>query len=412
MKKKRSFTAFLDKYFVLKESLMATLMTIIITFAVSFIPIKFEFSKAIRQEFLGFDIYDLYYTGKHLKNTQRDTNIVIVEIGKDRATIADQVNLLQKYSPAVIGLDVVFDKEAQDPLENIRLLQAITQHNNIVFASRLEIDSTSKKAGFVTNFFDEKDRHFPAGYINFIGNQFSVLRNYPPFYKINDSVYSSFTSVIIKKFSAEKFRKLQKRNKKSEIINYTGNLENFTTLSAEQLLAGDSTGQLGSLLTGKIVLVGYFVKPGVPLVIEDLHFSPLNVQLSGKSNPDMYGVVIHANILSMILNENYAGQASDFLSYLIAAFLIFLFLFYMLSEYKKKQHPKHGKFLLIQFLLILLMMYVFVQVFNLFLVKVPLLPIMIALVLCVELLGVYKNIALWLHKKYHYKTVFAHKHII
>ena len=35
-----------------------------------------------------------------------------------------------------------------------------------------------------------------------------------------------------------------------------------------------------------------------------------------------------------------------------------------------------------------------------------------AWLLCVELLGVYKNIALWLHKKYNYKTVFAHKHII
>src|SRR5205085_12579780 len=116
-----------------------------------------------------------------------------------------------------------------------------------------------------------------------------------------------------------------------------------------------------------------------------------------------------ANILSMILNDDYTFQASDFTRYILACVIIFLFLYYMLSQYRLKPHPKHGKFLLIQFLLVILMLYLFLEVFNLFLIKVPLLPIMIALVLCVELLGVYKNIALWLHKKYNYKTVFAHK---
>jgi CHASE2 domain-containing sensor protein len=410
--KKFSFSSFLNKYYVLKESLLATLLTLIITYVVSFIPIKFEFSKAIRQEFLGFDIYDLYYSGKNLKNTQRDTSIVLIEIEKTREAIADQVSLIRKYSPAVIGIDAVFDKEG-DPLGNIKLLQAINQSDNIIFASRADIDSTTRKIKFIKNFFDE-GRRFESGYINFLGNQFSVIRNYPPFYQTADSVYLAFTSAIVNNFAPGKFEKLKKRNNRTEIINYRGNLEYYPNLSKEQLTESDTTGQLESLLAGKIVLLGYFVKesPTTPLVIDDLHFSPLNVQLSGKSYPDMYGVVIHANILSMVLNGNYARQVSNRWSYFFATLLIFFFLFYMLSHYKKKQHPKHGKFLLIQFLLILLMMYIFLQVFARFQIKVPLLPIMIALVLCVELLGVYKNIALWLHKKYKYKTVFTHKHII
>ncbi|MEI9807940.1 MAG: hypothetical protein WDO16_08755 [Bacteroidota bacterium] len=84
----------------------------------------------------------------------------------------------------------------------------------------------------------------------------------------------------------------------------------------------------------------------------------------------------------------------------------------MLSQYKKRKHPSHGKFLLIQFLLIIVMMYVFLQVFYLFHLKIPLLPIMIMLVLCVELLGVYQAIALWLNKKIHFRTVFNHKHSV
>jgi CHASE2 domain len=210
----------MKRFYLLKESLLATVMILIITFSISYIPIKFEFTKPIRQGFLGFDIYDLYYSGKHLKNTTRDTNIVIVEIGNDRATIADQIILIQKYSPAVIGIDAVFDKEGE-PLENIKLLQAIQQSNNIIFASKYDIDPVTGRPAFFHNFFEEKDHLYQSGYINILGSQFSVIRNYPPFLKVGDSVYSAFTSTIAKKNSPEKFNKLKKRNRKSLIIKET-----------------------------------------------------------------------------------------------------------------------------------------------------------------------------------------------
>lgn len=396
-------------FYLIKESLLATVMILIITFSVSYIPIKFEFTKPIRQGFLGFDIYDLYYSGRHL-NPNRDTNIVIVEIGGDRATIAYQINLIQKYSPAVIGIDAVFEKEKEGGLlDNIKLLQAISQSNNIIFANRYDIDSVTGKPKFISNFFDRENDHIQSGYFNLLGNQFSVIRNYQPFLKAGDSVYSSFTSAIAKMFSPDRFNKLKKRNRKLEVINYKGNLESYTSLTNEQLLHADTTGQLGSLLTKKIVLLGYFVKDK-PLVIDDLHFSPLNEEIAGKNYPDMYGVVIHANILSMILKGNYVNQASGFVSYLLAGLITFLFLLFILSRYKKRKHPKHYWLLLAQFAVVLFVLYLFLMVFNWFQVKVPLLPIMISLALCVELLDIYKMIALRLHKnkKYGFKTVFYH----
>ena len=380
---------------------------LIITFSISYIPIKFEFTKPIRQGFLGFDIYDLYYSGKHLKNTQRDTNIVIVEIGNDRATIADQISLIQKYSPAVIGIDAVFDKEGE-PLENMRLLQAISRSGNIIFASRYDYDAETGRPAFIHNFFEEKGHLHQSGYINILGSQFSVIRNYPPFLKVDDSLYSSFTSVIANKFSPEKFNKLKKRGRKLEVINYKGNLESYTSFTKENLISADTTGQLAALLANKIVLLGYFDNEE-PFLLEDLHFSPLNEEIAGKNFPDMYGVVIHANILSMILKGNYVKQASGFVSYLLAGVITFLFLLFVLWRYKKHKHPKHYWLLLAQFLAVLLVLYLFLQVFSLFHVKVPLLPIMIALALCVEALDIYKMIALKLHKKYGYKTVFTHK---
>jgi CHASE2 domain-containing sensor protein len=400
----------MKKFYLIKESILATVITLVITFAISFLPAKFEFDKPIRQGFLDFDIYDLYYSGNHLMNTQRDTNMVLVEIGDDRDAIADQINLIQKDSPLVIGIDAVFDKEST-PLDNIKLLQAISNSDNIIFASKYDKDRITGQEIFIKNFFDKKSTQYQSGYINMLGNPFSVIRNYPPFLAIDDSVYLAFTSAIVKKISPEKFDKLKKRDKKLEIINYTGNLESYTSLTKEQLQYYAATGQLKSLIAQKIVLLGYFVKDK-PLVMEDLHFSPLNEQVAGKSFPDMYGVVIHANILSMILSGKYASQVSELVSYLFSGVIIFLFLLYLLSQYKKRNHPKHGWFLFIQFILILMILYLFLQVFKWVHVKIPLLPILIALVLSVELLGVYKNIALWLHRRCQYNTVFIHKHII
>ncbi|MEI9807941.1 MAG: CHASE2 domain-containing protein [Bacteroidota bacterium] len=269
----------MKRLLVARESLLATILTIIITYGVSFIPFKFEFSKAIRQEFLGFDIYDLYYSGKHLKNTQRDNDIVLVEIGDDRVSIAGQLGIIQKYSPAVIGIDAVFEQPGDTTGDSI-LTEAINRHDNIVFASRYDIDSATKKPVFIHNFF-EKDRHYPTGYINFLGNQFSVIRNYPPSFKTNGTPDLAFTSAIMQKFSPGKFDTFMLRNKKTEIINYKGNLETYTSISKEQFTEYDAGNQLDSMFKGKIVLLGYFDKY-TPLVMDDIHFSPLNEQVAGK----------------------------------------------------------------------------------------------------------------------------------
>ena len=409
--KKFIFKSFIDKHYVLKESLVATFFTIIVTFLVSFIPIKYEFSKAIRIDFLGFDIYDLYFSGKELPNGKRDPNIVIVGLANDRETIARQVEVIQKYSPTAIGIDAKFEKR-DDTTGNEMLSRIICQGGNVVTGTEL-VKAGNKRVLVGHNFFENGDCHDRAGFMNLFEDSFATVRTYRPFYKSNDSTYLSFSSAILKKSSPENYERLRSRNKSVEIINYCGSMASFTCLPEEQFWYNENTDQLKSILEGKIVLLGYFVSgPGNPLVLSDLWYSPVNKRIAGKSLPDMYGVVTQANILAMTLSGRYMRQTSYFVSYLYASLIIFLFLYYMLSEYRKKPHPKHGKFLLIQFLLVLVVLFIFLLFFNWFWVKVPLLPIMIALVLCVELLGVYKNVALWMHKKYGFRTVFAHKHII
>src|SRR5436189_6422213 len=93
---------------VLKESVIATIILLIATYLISFIPWSEEYGKALHQGFADFDIYDLYYSGKNKQNTTRDTNIILVQIDTGRANIAQQIELLGNCDPKIIAIDAFF----------------------------------------------------------------------------------------------------------------------------------------------------------------------------------------------------------------------------------------------------------------------------------------------------------------
>ena len=50
----------------------------------------------------------------------------------------------------------------------------------------------------------------------------------------------------------------------------------------------------------------------------------MNDKYVGKATPDMFGVVVHANIISMILNKSFVNQSNIWLEYLISIILCFI----------------------------------------------------------------------------------------
>ena len=390
----------LKKIHVFKESIVATVIVLLITYLISFIPWSLEYGKALHQGFADFDIYDLYYSGKNKQNTKRDSNMVLVEIGSTRTEIAHQIELINNFSPKVIAIDAFFET----PKENDSFFRkVVNSKSNIVFLNR------NTENGLAPNiFFNNAAR---CGFANFIGNKYSVIRNFYPRKTFNGKEYDAFAACIARVAKPNKYEILKNRNNNQEIINYTGNLESYTSLSADELVQYFSSGQLESIIKNKIVLLGFFSKDTLQLVMDDIHYTPLNEVVSGKSYPDMYGVVIHANILSMILRGTYSTLAPELESYLFAFVLTMFFYYYILSVYRKKAHPSHAIFLLVQVFIILLVLYFFLMLYDWFLFKVSLEPIMISLVLSLELFGIYESIAKWLSKKYHYKTVFNRKHV-
>jgi CHASE2 domain-containing sensor protein len=123
----------------------------------------------------------------------------------------------------------------------------------------------------------------------------------------------------------------------------------------------------------------------------------------------MYGGVIHANILTMILSGNYATLVPVWVSYLITYFVVFWLVLFILWLYKKNPHPAHWKLLLAQIGAITVLTFLFFLIFSLYKIKVQLPPIILTLVLAVELFGIYKFLAKRLHKKRKYETIFSHQ---
>lgn len=157
---------------------------------------------------------------------------------------------------------------------------------------------------------------------NFIeSSSFRTIREFNTKQNYYNIEFRSFAEKIVEYYDNNAYKNFIKRNNSSEIINYKGNISKFYYLDANEVF--DDYIDL-SFIENKIVLFG-FMGERFDLSsydFEDKFFTPLNDEFFGRSFPDMYGVVIHANIISMILNNNYIDRPNIFIYVIIA--LLFL----------------------------------------------------------------------------------------
>ena len=76
----------------------------------------------------------------------------------------------------------------------------------------------------------------------------------------------------------------------------------FYAVDVGQLERGEV---LGDVFKNSIVMMGFLGKYMGDPVWEDKFFTPLNKKVAGRANPDMFGLVVHANVVAMILNQDY-----------------------------------------------------------------------------------------------------------
>lgn len=389
------------RYLTKKDTILSTVFVFVLLGILALIPLNTKVLDPIKLGLTDFDFTDISYSklGKG-KNSLVDSNIVIINVEDlDRLGISDLLSTIKGY-PKVTGLDVLFEDKKEEKADSA-LTQTIKHFPNLVLASKLELgENTFKRKGF----FNNKAKH--TGFVNFIGEEIGTIRIFSPKESVEKETEKSFAVRIVELYKPEAAKTIIERNNKTEIINYKRTAEKYMIVSATELLSGEIN---VGILKNKIVLIG-FIGPN-EFNIEDKHFSPMNSSFVGKSIPDMNGVIIHANIISMITEGNYVNKIPAWIFWIVAFFICWIHMGYFIKDFLEHHIWYHLKSKTVQIISAILFVYLEVICFQYLNLKINMAAILLLIVLSVDTLYFYEALVLWLHKKLNFKTLFAqHNH--
>jgi len=331
------------------------------------IPAQFDSLDPIGRALADFELTDVVFS-QIRKEPPPDTNIVLVNIKElDRAGIGRQVQILSKYNPKVIGIDAFFRKKKSFE-QDIQLIMSLSQVPNLVMVSELTYPNEDATC------FDSLATSHPQfnqfGITGFANMKtaiegYKTTREFVPSFCVGDSTELSFAAQIVKYYDSTKVEPLLARGREVETINWRGNYTKFFRLDAEEVLEENFD---PSLIEGKIVLLGFLGTRwlGQPS-LDDTFFTPLNDNSAGKAIPDMFGVTLHANIISMILHANYIQVIPLWLSIVIAFILVFLnvsLFFFIGSNYKVYYDLITKSLQLVEVIILLAISIVALLIFN------------------------------------------------
>lgn len=355
-----------------------------------------------------FDFNDITYS--KLKITEGDTldnRIVIINIGDlDREGLALLINKTSSMGAKVIGLDVTLEGP-RDPFKDSLIQDAINRNKNLILASRFHPGEGKEESVYVPNYFSQPDSK--SGFVNFLSKEWATVRIWNPFLKIkqnsNSHEYQSFAAAIIGQYSASAFERLKKRNHSTEIINYSRKTNQYLVIDEATILNGNVE---PGAIKDKIALLGYISSD--PKKIEDKKYTPFNEELAGRSIPDMNGVVIQANIISMALDGKYITKLPLWATILIAVIIGWLHMSFFIHYYLENHIWFHLTAKIAQLISAILFVYLSMVLFSKFRIKLDMTLTLIVIVLAVDIIYFYEAFAVWLHKKFGYKTVFHQKY--
>lgn len=268
-----------------------------------------------------------------------DTNVVVVNIGElSRRQIAQQIEIISQYNPKVIGIDAFYHcgRRPRDTVNcpalkdmegNLMLSRAIKKAGNVVLVSKLW-QSSALTASDAEDVYDSlglsdpifRDSAYSVGYASLetdaaYQDDVKTCRTFNPSIMVNGKRELAFSVQMAMIYDSVKAKRFLERDNFSEIINYRGNIfdlfhqtkypQVFYTLDVSDVLTENF---MPGMIKDKIVIFGFLGKELGDTSWEDKFYTPLNLKLAGKSNPDMFGVVVHANIVSMIMNEDYVNK--------------------------------------------------------------------------------------------------------
>jgi CHASE2 domain-containing sensor protein len=394
----------MKKFLFKRDNFLATIAVFLVIYLLELIAINWDIFNPFVQAFKDFELTDMYFSKLNTK-TFLDTNVIIVNAENlSREEIAKQLTIINKYHPKVIGVDLFF-KDKKDTYGDSLLSLALHENKNTVLPYSINTYGKEGKPSVLR--INPIFGTLYSGYIDLCGDLVSTVREFYPFRKFNNDTYISFDAKIIELYDLNAFHYLEKRNRLKERINYIGNVKNFIYIDPTDVI--NHSDQL-SIIKDKIVLLGYFNYPDnrKGLNADDLHFTPLNPRIGGHSFPDMNGITIHANIISMIINKNYINVMSGWLSFLIAFFLCYFYIAFLIHVLVHGPKWLHFFSQITQLIVSVIILLIVFYVFRLFHYRIESTLPITAMILSVHVLYFYNGFVIWLNQRYHFKTYLLH----
>ncbi len=388
-------------YLFKRDSIFATIAVFLVLGMLSLIPVNMHVLSPSHVAAYDFDYNDLAFSQFNKnRNAGVDERIVIVNI--EKATRADLAFMLQKLKlakPKVIGMDVLFT-ELMEPGGDSLLTASIASVPNLVLCKRLDVQGEKLVA---TGVFAKYAAH--NGHANFVGEEGGVIRYFSPFEEEAGRRDTSFSAAVAELYRPATVEQLEKRGKELEQINYRRTAGQYLVVNKDDLLNDKLK---AGALKDKIVLVGIINKSEYD--IEDRHFTPMNKNFIGKSLPDMNGVVINANIISMILDQDYIHVAPSWFNWLLAFLLGWFHIAIFIHYYVDRHNWFHLAAKIAQLISAILFIYIGLLLFIKFNWKVNFTPTLLIIILSVDVLYFYEGFSKWMHRKLKHKSVFDKEH--
>jgi CHASE2 domain-containing sensor protein len=393
------------KYLYERDTIFATLWVFLFILVLGSIKINFYFFNPLKLALKDFDLNDITYSSLRRSDTSHiDKKIVIINVKHvDREGLAYIIEKTAEMEPKVMGLDVLFDDETE-PYKDSLLGSVLAKHQNLVIANKLNIEK--KKVSEINGYYAGVTTK--RGYVHLLDDspwERKTVRQYSIHRKDKINKYYSFGTALTKEYDPVAFEKLEKRGKEKELLNYSRHTYQYLVVDGEDLLAGNVE---ESAIKGKIALLGYINTS--PNDIEDKFFTPMNPQFAGKSTPDMNGIVVHANFISMVLEDNYIKKLPSWVNWLVAILICWLHMSFFVRYYLENHIWFHLVAKIAQLISAIFFAYLGMLLFQLYNIKLDMKMSLIVIVMAVDVIYFYEAFAVWMHKKFHYHTVFHQHH--
>lgn len=373
------------------EAIPATVLVFAFVGLLSWVPFNFSIFDPVQEVLKDFSYTDTYYAAMP-SGAPTDTSIVLINIGPPRQStrheLAALLQALRHYHPRVVGLDAYF--LSRPDTANAHLAAAMRQLPQLVTGMFLHADTTGLRpmgvgSGLVPG---------TVGYLNFVGDDSlnTTVRYFRPFQQQGRTEYVSWAAQLVQQYDKAAYALLRARHPAAssglEEIRYQGKSHQFLHLEAAEVLAGIPP----AVLRDKLVLLGAMGEQSseAPSSLEDLYFTPLNRERLGRTRPDMYGIVIQANIVAMLLHRDYIRATSPAFDWLLAVLICYG---YVLSfSYLAKQFPLWytPATTLMQFGLGLLLVYIAVELYGRASINLGTTPALLAVALVGPVLALFE----------------------